>query len=329
MTDAPPITATPATRLSTRLPAIDLARGLALVAMAIYHFSWDLSFFRLIDVNVSAEPGWRLFARLIAGSFLFLVGFSLVLAARHGLSREAFLRRFLLVAGAAALITLATWYAFPQSFIFFGILHHIALASVLALPFLRAPLAVTAVAAVAIFVVPFAYSDSLFAHPALLWTGLAPKPPVTNDYVPLFPWFGVVLGGMVAARAALASPGALGWATRAPGTKVERALVWGGRRSLWIYLIHQPVLLVLVWLAAQAAGPAGKADDQAFAQTCQQSCTAAGSEAAFCVTFCGCAADNLKREGLWGDLMSGNMSDVGQVRVAEVTALCRRVEPRP
>ncbi|GGE33024.1 membrane protein [Agaricicola taiwanensis] len=323
------MTHVPRTDLKPRLPMIDLARGLALVAMAVYHFSWDLSFFRLIEVNVSGEPGWRLFARLIAGSFLFLVGVSLVLASRGGLSRAAFLRRLALVAGAAALITLATWYAFPSSFIFFGILHHIALASLLALPFLKAPISVTAVIAAAVFALPFFFTHDVFAQPALLWTGLAPVPPVTNDYVPLFPWFGVVLAGVVAARLALAFPDRLRWAERKPTSNVGRLLVWGGKRSLWVYLIHQPVLLAVLWLVAQELGPAPAADDQSFAQSCQQSCTSAGSDAEFCTAFCGCAADSLKREGLWGALMSGRMNDVAQARVAEVTAMCRSNHPMP
>lgn len=306
-----------------RLPMVDLLRGLALVAMAIYHFSWDLSFFRLIDIDVANEPGWRLFARLIAGSFLFLVGVSLVLANRRGLSRELFLRRFALIAGAAAAITLATWFAFPNSFIFFGILHHIAVASLLALPFIGAPIAVTAVVGAAVFALPFLFTDYVFANPVLLWTGLAPRPPITNDYVPLFPWFGVVLAGIVVARLGLRSPALTAAGSRTPSSKVEKALIWGGRRSLWVYLIHQPVFLALLWLVALEVGPTPDADDRAFAQSCQQSCVTAGSDRNFCVNFCSCAAGNLKKEGLWGSVMSGNLTDVAEVRVAEVTAMCR------
>ncbi|WP_164177085.1 heparan-alpha-glucosaminide N-acetyltransferase domain-containing protein, partial [Streptococcus pneumoniae] len=69
------------------------------------------------------EPGWRWFARCIAGSFLVLVGFSLILATRNGINRKAYVRRLVMVAGAAALVTLGTWFALPHAYIFFGILH--------------------------------------------------------------------------------------------------------------------------------------------------------------------------------------------------------------
>ena len=66
-----------------RIEAVDAARGAALLAMAIYHFSWDLSFFQLIATPVATDPAWKWFARAIAGSFLFLVGVSLVLGHRE------------------------------------------------------------------------------------------------------------------------------------------------------------------------------------------------------------------------------------------------------
>src|SRR5687768_2293055 len=96
-----------------RIELVDLARGIALLAMFVYHFAYDLAHFRLIGVDVVNDPGWRAFARLIAGSFLAIVGFSLVLATRRGFNREAYLRRLVLVACAAALVSIVTWFALP------------------------------------------------------------------------------------------------------------------------------------------------------------------------------------------------------------------------
>ena len=84
--------ATPATPRG-RMDALDVARGLALLAMAVYHLSWDLRWFGLVDWPVDSSRGWRIFAGLIAGSFLVLVGVGLVLAHGRGIRwRKALVR---------------------------------------------------------------------------------------------------------------------------------------------------------------------------------------------------------------------------------------------
>jgi len=83
----------PSPTARTRIELVDVARGLALVAMAIYHFVWDLDFFGYIDPGTSITGGWRIFARCIAISFLFIVGVSLHLANRQGF-RRVVLQRF-------------------------------------------------------------------------------------------------------------------------------------------------------------------------------------------------------------------------------------------
>src|SRR5690349_4055324 len=89
---------------STRIAVLDLARGIALVAMASYHFTWDLEFFGYVDPGLTAVGGWKLYARCIASTFLFLVGVSLFLAHGNGIRWPAFWRRFAMVAGAALAI---------------------------------------------------------------------------------------------------------------------------------------------------------------------------------------------------------------------------------
>ncbi|MEJ1937628.1 heparan-alpha-glucosaminide N-acetyltransferase, partial [Nostoc sp. NIES-2111] len=193
----------PAATGSARLPVVDAARGVALAAMVVYHFTWDLGFYGFIGLQAGHDPAWRIFAKLIAGSFLALVGVSLVLASRDGLRRDAFLRRLAMVAGGAALISLATWWAMPDSFVYFGILHCIAVCSVLALPFLRAPLWLVAIVAILCLALPSFATSAAFDGPWLFWLGLAETVRPTNDFEPVLPWFGVVLGGVLAARLAL------------------------------------------------------------------------------------------------------------------------------
>ena len=229
-----------------------MARGAALAAMAVYHFSWDLSFYGLADIAVASATGWIVFARMIASTFLALVGVSLVLAARGGINWRGYGRRLAQVAAAAAAITVATWFAFPGAFIFFGILHAVALFSVLALAFVRLPPVLTLAAAALAFAAPSLVSAPLFDQWWLLWTGLGTFFPPSNDYVPLFPWFGATLTGLALARIA---EGRGLWDRLAdwrPDTGLARLASLAGRHSLLVYLAHQPVLLALLGAVAWA-----------------------------------------------------------------------------
>lgn len=180
----------------TRWPIIDALRGIAVVAMIGFHFTWDLGFFHLIDYDISFTPEGRVMSHLIAGTFLFLVGVSLALAHRAQFDPHAFMKRFFKIAGAAALVSLGTYFAMPDEWIFFGILHCIALSSLLALPFLNWPLHFVAIAAVIAIGAPFVWTPAFLDHPFLYWVGLNTSLPRTNDYVPLLPWFGGVLMGL-------------------------------------------------------------------------------------------------------------------------------------
>lgn len=303
-----------------RLPLIDAARGVAILAMVVYHFSWDLRYFGYISANVTDDLGWRIFARLIAGSFLFVVGVSLVLATRSGFNRTRYLRRLGVIVAAAAAITAVTFFAFRDSFIFFGILHHIAVASVLGLAFVNAPLLLVVAAAVACFFAAPLLAGPAFDSPALIWLGLASYFPRTNDFVPLFPWFGVVLAGIGAARLALKWPDAV---SRVLGRSAPAPLVLAGRNSLVIYLLHQPLLFGLVFLAAELAPPSFKAFVPSYVKSCTTRCTAPGSAADMCARSCACHADRLQAEGLWSDLMRNGLSEAQEERYFALLDQCR------
>lgn len=275
-----------------RLAAIDIVRGLAIVAMVVYHAAFDLSSFRLIATDVAGDLGWTVFARLIAGTFLFLVGVNLVLATQNGIVWPAYLRRLALIAGGAALVTLSTWWFEPRTFVFFGILHMIAAASVLALPFLRLPSLVVAVVAAAVLALPWVFTSAVFGWWPLWWVGLQTEPPVSVDYVPVFPWFGVVLAGVVAGRFVAADRTRL--AAWRPEGAWARWLSFAGRWSLLIYLVHQPLIVGALSLAAPYL-PANEAVARSnFMGECSAAC-GEDRDAATCQAFCGCMFD-----GLWG-----------------------------
>lgn len=224
----------------TRLAVLDAARGFAIVLMAVYHATWDAVHFRLASVPLFTDPAWIAFPRFIAGLFLFIAGFSLVLWHRGGANRRRFARRLGMVAAAAAAITAATWIAFPQQYVFFGILHCMALASLLALPFLRQPKAAALPAAAFCLAAPWFLASPPFDAPWLRWLGLVTVRPSTVDYVPVFPWLGVVLGGLLVGRVVLER----GWA---PETRAPSILCWMGRHSLALYLLHQPAFFGIAW----------------------------------------------------------------------------------
>jgi uncharacterized membrane protein len=324
MADAP-TPAQAASRDAPRVEAIDVARGLALVAMAIYHFTWDLGFYRFIDLQAGVDPGWRLFAKLIAGSFLFLVGVSLVLSTRNGFRPGPYLRRLGFVGGAALGVTAVTAFATPSSFIFFGILHCIALSSVLALPMLRAPLWWLALIAALVTVAPSVIAGPAFDGPLLWWLGLAPEPPLTNDYVPILPWFAPVLVGIILARLAVAQGLDVLLARWTPGPGL-RWLAVAGRHSLLVYLVHQPlffgILGTAVWLGLHPGTPAAENTPAAFVEACTTTCVRAGSDEGFCRTTCACVSRRLGNEAT-GRAMTGRPVGDDESRIREAAQLCR------
>lgn len=177
---------------AARWAGLDAARGLAVVAMIAFHLIWDLGHFGYVDANFSYSTPVKAFGHAIAFAFLFIAGVSLVLAHRGGIRWPAFWRRFAIVAGAAALVTLGTYVAFPGAYVFFGILHCIAAASLLAAPFLAVPWPFALATALFIGVAPLLFCDDFFNAPWLQWVGLSTGDVLTNDYRPLLPWSGAM-----------------------------------------------------------------------------------------------------------------------------------------
>jgi uncharacterized membrane protein len=311
----------PGAKAGGRLAALDVARGVAVAAMAVYHFAWDLRDYHLVSWDVAAGPLWRLFARSIASSFLIIVGISLVLASRNGFKPLLFLRRLAIIVGAAALVSFGTWWFAGDAFAFFGILHLIAVGSVLAVPFLFLPSWVGAVAAVAVLAAPYLLADPVFDAPAWWWLGLVTIPPRSVDYVPVLPWFAPILVGIVAGRFLLRylkSP----LAQWTPHGFVPRAAAWAGRWSLPIYLIHQPLLVGLVTLAASVLPVSPTIEARIFESDCMTSCASAGRDPPFCRSYCSC----LKDGAAGSDLMTigrNAMTADQSVRWSAIVGQCR------
>jgi uncharacterized membrane protein len=303
-----------------RIDALDVARGLALLAMASYHFTWDLEFFGYAEPGMTAHGAWKLYARAIASTFLMLAGASLVLAHGNGIRWPSFWRRFAMVAGAAAAISVATYVAVPNGFIFFGILHQIALGSLFGLAFLRLPPLLTLGVAVLIIAAASFLRAPFFDHPLLWWLGLAPVNPRSNDYVPVFPWFGVVLLGIALARSLLQAGLLPRLASLHPGSWA-RPFRFAGRHSLAVYLVHQPVLIGLVWLFAQFWPAPVETEQARFIRSCEARC-AETQEISLCRRYCGCMLERIEEADLLTPMFSGTASEELNSRLGDLALSC-------
>jgi uncharacterized membrane protein len=318
-----------ALRRGRRLASLDIVRGIAVLAMVVYHLSWDLSAYGIVAIDVVNDPGWKTFARSIAGTFLVLVGFSLVLSAENGFRRAAYLRRLLIIVAAALAVSAGTYWFMPEDFVFFGILHEIALASVLALPFLSAPVALTALASLAVLLLPAFFASDVFDPPFLAWIGLAANPPATVDYVPVFPWFGVVLAGVVAGRLYLDyGDGFL--ARLSPDGFFWTLFTAMGRWSLAIYLVHQPILIGAIYLATAFFGVSDSALGDRFVNQCTVNQKSMGMPADIAPRFCSCFYSESQRDGLAPKVLSGTLNAAEETTVQDLADLCiGRVSAEP
>jgi uncharacterized membrane protein len=231
---------------TTRIGGLDALRGLAIVAMIAYHLCFDLRYFGITHWDFEHDPRWLTARALILSSFLLIAGISAVLARRQAFPVRHWLRHIGIIAGAALLVSAGSWLLFPRSFIWFGVLHAIAISLLLARPLARRPV-LAALVGTAVIVAGSAYTNAAFDTRMLGWIGFMTAKPVTEDYVPLFPWTGVLLLGVAAGHALVRAR----FVALAPLARLPAALRLLGRHSLVVYLLHQPLLLGLLWLAVR------------------------------------------------------------------------------
>jgi len=243
----------------SRYFTIDLLRGLAMVWMTLFHFCFDLQHFGWLQANFYADPFWTLQRTAIVSLFVLCAGMGQAAALQQGQGWSNFWRRWRQIAGCAVVVSLGSWFMFPNSFIYFGILHGMALMWIVARLLGGAgawlwPLAGVSLAMPQLALQAHALWPALdfLNDRAFNWLGLISRRPITEDYAPLFPWLGVMLLGLATGQWLLRRH--TEWLQRV-GEVLERVaplrgLAWLGNWSLSYYMLHQPVLLGLLGLVA-------------------------------------------------------------------------------
>ena len=307
-----------------RLAAVDLARGVAIVAMVVYHTAFDLSANRLIATDVASD----LRLEDLRASDRRDVSLSCRCQSGSGDAERASTARpssaaLAFVAGGAVLVSIATWWFDPATFVFFGILHEIAVASVLALPFLGLPSWLVAAGRSGGHCRAVVSRQSVLRRlAAFWWLGLSTEPPVTVDYVPFFPWFGVVLAGLVGGRLLVTHGGAL-WNWH-PADALSEALTTAGRWSLAIYLVHQPLIVAArLRIHAIFVPPSEAVVREGFTAQCVAACSSEAGRTGECTALCGCMFENLYGTDLFA------MKSIGADVARAGGALGRHRRPLP
>lgn len=234
-----------------RADPLDALRGLALVWMAGFHFCFDLKMQGFLRANFYTDPLWTHQRVAIVSLFLLCAGVGQALALHQGQTWPRFWRRWVQIVSCALAVTVASRVMFPNSFITFGVLHAMALLLIATrcLGQARCPPALLLLVGLAVIAAPRALADPFFDSRWTNWVGFVTRRPPTEDFVPVFPWWGVMLIGLAAGQWMLQHrPRWLQGSrfTSAPG----RALAGLGRWSLSFYMLHQVVLVGLVTAAA-------------------------------------------------------------------------------
>ena len=241
-------------RTYNRFWEIDLLRGIAILMMIIFHLFYDLNYFNVCKVELYS--GFSLiFVYLIGTMFFLLVGISLALSysrTKNNLTKKnlqlKYLKRGAGIFCLGLLVTLATWiYLGGKGFVVFGVLHCIGLSIIFAYPFLRFRYQ-NLILGIALISAGIILKNLTFDFNWLLWLGFTPSNFYTVDYYPLLPWFGVVLIGIFVGKSLYQNNVRKFKLEDRSQFIVVRFTCFLGRHALIIYLLHQPIIIGLLYL---------------------------------------------------------------------------------
>jgi uncharacterized membrane protein len=227
--------------------------------MTVFHFCFNLVQAGYIHQDFYRDPVWTWQRTCILSLFLLCAGAGQAIALHQGQSWNQFAKRCLQIALCAMLVTAGSVLMFPNSYIYFGVLHGM----VVMLLIVRltagwgrwlwvAGGVAVAMKFIAFYVIPTCPTADFLNGRMFNWLGLISVKPITEDYVPLVPWLGVMWWGMAATQWWLARQADNKRQSAAPTATAFalRPLARLGRYSLFYYMLHQPVMLAGLWLWA-------------------------------------------------------------------------------
>jgi uncharacterized membrane protein len=221
---------------SRRYGEIDILRAVAIALMVLFHLVYDLKEFVGVNVDYQASP-WFFVGKTAALLFIFISGLS------SGLSRSP-IRRGLKVLFCGMVVTVVTYLFMKEEYVRFGILHFLGVAMILYPCFSRCSSRtlwglVGSFALLGFWFKGQVLRTSLFLPLGLMYDGFS-----SIDYYPLFPYLAVTILGILAYRHFYAQRRESFFWVRLNYKPTQ----WLSRNSLSIYLIHQPIILLVIFI---------------------------------------------------------------------------------
>lgn len=228
--------------MKNRIWELDALRGLCILGMLAVHLLYDLSGLYGLEYG----PVFAFFQNWGGVAFVLLSGICATLGSRS-------LRRGLVVFGCGMVCTLVTAGMYLLTLagdgivIRFGVLHCLGLCMILYPPLKKLPAWALGILGVILAVLGFAIQDVRVETPYLFPLGLVTRQFQSADYFPLLPFFGFFLLGAALGKLLYRDKVTLFPKINANALPI-RFLTGCGKASLPIYLLHQPALMLLIYL---------------------------------------------------------------------------------